>query len=264
MRILRIHVFGLLIGLAIPALASAQDSGSDLAKKLSNPVADLISVPLQFNGDCCFGPKDGNKFLLNVQPVIPLTLDDDWNLIVRTILPLQSLQSPMDGVPTRSGLGDTVQSFFFSPKSTESGIVWGIGPVFLWPTGSNGWSSQNWGAGPTAVVLYQSHGWTVGALANHIWGYAKPDGTPEVNATFLQPFVSYSFPDTTTITLNSESTYDWTNETWNVPINLMVGRIIPIFHQPVNFQVGARYYVETPNGDPDWGGRFAITFLFPK
>lgn len=251
------------IALMAPAVAVAQDNDADLAAQAANPIANLISLPLQFNWDCCFGPKDGDRFYLNVQPVVPITLNDDWNLIVRTILPLQSLQSPMAGVPTMSGLGDTTQSFFFSPKAT-GGFTWGVGPVFLWPTGSNGWSSRQWGAGPTGVALYQSHGWTVGVLANHVWGYAGANGVPEVNATYLQPFVGYTFPDSTGIFLNTETTYDWTNETWNVPINLMVSHIYTVFRQKVQFQVGARYWAETPTGDPDWGGRFSMTFLFPK
>lgn len=263
MRRFRWATYSALLVCICPFAAEAQDGDADLAAQAANPIASLISLPLQYNYDCCYGPRDGDKLLLNVQPVIPLSLNDSWNLIVRTILPLQSLQSPTFAQPTRSGFGDTVQSLFFSPKAT-GGFTWGVGPVFLWPTGSNGWSSRNWGAGITGVALYQSHGWTVGALANQIWGYAKPDGTPEVNATYLQPFVGYTFPDSTGIFLNTETTYDWSNETWSVPINLMVSHIYTIFHQKIQFQVGARYWAETPSGDPDWGGRFTMTFLFPK
>src|SRR5450432_1271152 len=137
-----------------PAPAADSDS-AELAKKLSNPVASLISVPLQFNYDTGFGPKDAYKLVLNVQPVIPITLNEDWNLIIRTIVPVVYQDSLADGIDSKWGLGDTVQSFFFSPKApTSGGWIWGVGPVFLWPTATNDLlGSGKWGAGPTGLIL---------------------------------------------------------------------------------------------------------------
>ena len=171
--------------------APAPGDSSELAKKLSNPVADLISVPFQLNYDEGFGPKDGGRFTLNVQPVVPLTLTDNWNLIVRTIVPIIYQESIADGVDSDFGLGDTVQSFFFSPKEPVGGWILGAGPVALWPTGTEPrLRSESLGFGPTAVALRQTKGWTYGALANHLWSVTNSADHEQVNATFLQPFVS--------------------------------------------------------------------------
>ncbi|MEJ2378116.1 MAG: hypothetical protein P8Y71_22960 [Pseudolabrys sp.] len=243
--------------------AFAQSSDTDLAKQLANPISSLISVPFQSNYDCCFGPNDASRYLLNVQPVIPVALTPDWNVIIRTILPVISMGSPAPTIPSSTGLGDTTQSFFFSPSQPVNGVTWGVGPVFLWPTGNNVFGSQKWGAGPTAVILKQDGGWTYGALVNHIWSYAGKSGVPDVNSTFLQPFLVYTFPDSTGITLDTESTYDWITKEWTVPINLLVSHVYSISGQRVQFQVGPRFYVVRPSGGPDWGARFNITFLFP-
>ena len=160
----------LLLCAVMPALA-AETSDTDLAMQLSNPVAALISVPLQLNHDQDIGPADaGDRWLLNVQPVIPFDLNDDWNLISRTILPVVRQSDIFPGAGTQTGVGDTVQSIFFSPKApTASGWIWGAGPVLLLPTGSNDLlTTDKWGAGPTAVALKQSNGWTRGVLANHL------------------------------------------------------------------------------------------------
>ena len=250
-----------------PAEAAAGGgSDAELAKKLANPVASLISVPLQFNYDEGYGPKDAGIWRLNVQPVIPVSLNEEWNLIIRTIVPVVYQESLADGIDSQFGLGDTVQSFFFSPKApTSGGWIWGVGPVFLWPTGTDDiLGSEKWGAGPTGLILKQEKGWTYGVLANHIWSYAGDDDRDEVNATFIQPFLVYTFPTATGIGINTESTYDWNNDQWTVPLNLFVNQIVKFGKQPVQFAIGPRYYAESPDGGPEWGVRFTMTFLFPK
>jgi len=124
--------------------------------------------------------------------------------------------------------------------------------------------SEKWGAGPTAVVLKQQNGWTYGALANHIWSFAGDSARSDVSATYLQPFLSYTTKTATTFTLNTESTYDWTNNQWTVPLNFMIQQIVKIGEQPIALTVGARYYADKPDGGPAWGLRFALIFLFPR
>ncbi|KUJ79588.1 hypothetical protein AVO44_08390 [Ruegeria profundi] len=244
----------------------AQDEASDLAKQLSNPVASLITVPFQFNYDTNIGETDADRWVLNIQPVIPFDLTESLNLISRTIVPFIDLDSPVFGGDDVSGLGDIVQSFFFSPKApTANGWIWGAGPVFLLPTGKDEFTSDNWGVGPTAVALKQDNGWTYGALINHIWGVDNPSGgRDKTNATFLQPFLSYTTPDAWTYSVNTESTYDWNDEQWTIPINASVSKLVHFGDQPVSFQFGGRYYADAPSGGPDWGLRFNITFLFPE
>lgn len=237
---------------------------ADLAQKLSNPVADLISVPIQSNYDFGIGPGDGTRWTTNIQPVIPIRLNEDWNLISRTILPVIDQQGILPGgAADELGLGDVVQSFFFSPKSSDP--IWGVGPVFLIPTATDAiLGTEKWGIGPTAVVLKQQGPWTYGALANHIWDVAGDDSRGSVNATFFQPFVSYTTPQATTYSLNLENTYNWQSNEWNVPINIVISQLVKIGDQPVQFFGGARYNLESPTGGAEWGLRFGITFLFPK
>ena len=248
-----------------PADAGGGGEHADLAKQLNNPVAALISVPFQFNWDTGLGPKRADRVTLNVQPVIPFSLNDDWNLISRTILPIVNLESTADGVSSAFGLGDTVQSFFFSPKEPVGGWILGAGPVVLLPTATeDAFKSRQFGLGPTAVGLRQHDGWTYGALANHVAGLREPGDRDRVNATFLQPFLVYTTPNAVSYSLNTESSYDWNSEQWTVPINASVSKLTSIGDQKVSFQLGGRYFADAPDGGPDWGIRFNVTFLFPK
>jgi hypothetical protein len=256
---------------AAPALAQAPDAyaGNDtaaLAQTLTNPVANLISVPFQNNIDFGLGPDgEGTRYFVNVQPVVPLSINSRWNLISRTILPIISQRNVTGPGTSQSGLGDTVQSFFFSPKApTASGIVWGAGPVLLVPTATNrALGSDKLGMGPTAVVLRLAGPWTYGMLANHIWSVAGLDDRSDVSTTFLQPFLTYTTRQATTYSINTETSYDHVGGNWLVPINMAVSQLVVINRQPVSFALGGRIYAESPPGGPDWGIRFAVTLLFP-
>ena len=253
--------------LAASLHAAAQEAAPepDLAQQLANPVASLISVPFQANWDFGIGVNDATRFTLNIQPVIPLSLNEEWNLIVRTILPVIDAESPAPGIADASGLGDTVQSFFFSPKKPVGGWILAAGPVALWPTATDSQlGGEKWGAGPTALALRQTGPWTFGVLANHLWSYAGDESRSEVNATFIQPFLSYITSTKTTFTVNAESTYDWTGQQWNVPVNLVISQLFKVGKQPMQAFVGGRYYVEGPEGGPEWGLRAGLVLLFPK
>lgn len=240
------------------------DQQADLAKKLSNPVADLISVPFQSNWDFGIGPENAMRYTLNVQPVIPISIGKDWNLITRTIMPIIHAQAPAKGLEDKSGLGDILQSFFFSPKApTGGGWIVGAGPVILYPTGTDGLSAHQWGYGPTAVLLKQEKGWTYGMLANHVWSFSGGDEN-DISSTFIQPFLAYTTKKHTTFTLNTESTFDWQEDQWTIPMNLLVAQVLKIGGMPISLQAGGRVYAEKPDGGPDWGLRFAVTLLFPK
>ena len=247
---------------------SAQESAEALAKKLANPVASLISVPFQGNYDGNIGPvDDGERWTLNIQPVVPITLNKDWNLISRTILPVIDQKDIFPGAGSQSGIGDVVQSLFFSPVApTASGWIWGAGPVALLPTGSDDLlTTDKWGLGPTAVALKQIGPWTYGGLVNHIWSVAGPDARADVNQTFLNPFVSYTTKDAVSLSAGTESTYDWESDQWSVPFSVSASKVISVAGQLISVAAGGRYYAESTEGGPEgFGGRLALTFLFPK
>jgi hypothetical protein len=246
------------------AAAPEPDSDAALAKQLQNPVAALISVPFQNNVDFGIGANNVDRYLLNIQPVIPFSLNAQWNLISRTIAPVINLPSIAPGVPSQFGLGDITESLFLSPKAGFHGVILGAGPIFLLPTATEpALGAGKFGIGPTVVALSQQNGFTYGILANQLWSVAGNAGRRSVNATFLQPFLSYTWSTGTSVTVNTESTYDWTARQWTVPVNLLASQVINIGRQPLSLSLGGREYAVRPNGGTDWGIRFVVTFLFP-
>jgi len=251
---------------ALPAMA--EDSDAEIAKKSLNPVAAMISLPLKLDYDRKIGPlEQGNKYQLTVQPVIPFSLGTEWNLISRTLVPLidQKNVTPTSG--TQSGLGDITQQFYFSPKApTADGWIWGAGPQALLRTGTDNLSSDKWGLGATAVVLRQEHGWTYGALANHMWSVGGSSEARDFSVTYLQPFLSYTTPRHTTYGINTESTFNWKTNRWSVPINATLTQMLRVHGQILSLQGGVRYWAESPDGigPGGWGVRLQATFLFPK
>jgi len=227
----------------------------------------MISLPIQGNYQPNMGANDkGSQWLVNVQPVIPFELNDDWNLISRTIIPLISKDTGVAGQDRINAVGDIVQSLWASPKAlTENGWIWGAGAAFLIPSDSE-LSAKKWGAGPTGLALKQDGPWTYGGLFNHIWSLSGSDAvTSNISQTFMQPFLTYITPQAVTIALNTESIYDWENEQWTVPVNLTVTKVMKIGTQIVSVGGGVTYWAESSDSVPEgFGVRLLFTFIFPK
>jgi hypothetical protein len=257
----------LVVGLGLQPSAKANED-SDLAQELSNPLASLISVPVQVNYDDNYGDDDeGSKTTVNVQPVIPFQLNDDWNLITRTIAPIVYQDNVIPGEGSQSGLGDINTSLFFSPrKPTESGVIWGVGPIIVLPTATDDLiGSEKWSAGPAAVALTQRGPWTIGGLANHVWSFAGDDDRDDISNTFVQPFAAYTWPSAWTASVQSESNYNWETENWSVPVNLALSKLVRFGQLPVNLQGGVGYWAESPDGGPeDLRFRLQMTLVLPK
>jgi hypothetical protein len=265
------------------AQAASPASAEDLAKQLSNPVASLVSVPFQFNWDQPVGPDEASRFVLNLQPVIPMSVSKDWNLILRWIMPFIGQPVLFEGGAPSQGMGDIVASFFLSP-SKPGKFIWGAGPVFLLPTSSSPvLGSSRWAAGPTVVVLKQSGGWTYGALANHVWSFAGPDSSGgvergDVSASFVQPFLTYTTKGALTIGLNAEASGNWRlyeaaedgslrekdGTDWTIPVNVTVTKLTKFGPLPMSIGGGVGIFVETPSGKPDWRLRLVATILLPR
>jgi hypothetical protein len=246
---------------------AAKSSGGDadeMAAALANPLASLISVPFDTTFD--FGyDNDGYRITTNIQPVIPISMNDDWNLIWRTILPVIYQDDVIQG-SSQTGLGDTLVSLFFSPaKVTKSGITWGVGPALALPTATDDLlGSEKWGAGPTVVVLRQHGKYTYGGLVNHVWSYAGEDSRDDVSASFLQPFLSVGLGRGYNVTTTSEASYDWKQDQWTIPLNLFGAKVFKAGKQQMQIQLGGAYFVESPDGGPEWGLRAKLTLLFPS
>jgi hypothetical protein len=250
----------MLLAVAAPALAQDADA---LAKQTQNPVASLISVPLQGNWDFGLGDREATGTLLNIQPVMPFGITPTTNVILRVIMPLVSQPGP-EGTRL-NGLGDIVATAFFSPA--ESGrIIWGVGPVVLLPAATNNsLGSEKFGVGPSAVVLTQPGKWTLGALFNHIWSTSGASDRSDVDTTYLQPFANYNLGRGLSAGVSVEASANWeADETWTAPLLFNVSKVTLLGKRPVSFAVAAGPTIANPDGGADWRFRLSATFLFPR
>ena len=258
-----------LVALLAAAPAHAEMSAEELAKLAQNPVGNLISVPFQNNTNLNFGPEKGTQNILNIQPVIPISINSEWNIITRTILPVISMPSLYPGDDRTNGIGDTVFTAFLSPAEPK-GVIWGVGPVVQLPTNSNSeLGNKNWGLGPSFVVLHLEKGspWVYGVLANNIWSLSSSKQGGSYSNGLIQPFVNYNFEGGFYLTSAPIATVAWkadSGQKWTVPLGGGVGKIFHLGKLPVNTQLSAYYNVVKPDFGSDWQIRAQVQFMFPK
>jgi hypothetical protein len=256
----------------LPAETQDTDSADDataLAKKLQNPIGNLYSFPFQNNINFNYGPHGGTQDILNVQPVIPIHINEDWNVITRTILPLiwQPSLAPAHTVPF--GTGPTTFSAFLSPSNPVNGWLWGIGPAIQAPTISDKTlGSPVWGGGPTGVLVYMKGPWVAGALVNNVWSFGGTTGRggTSYNMFLTQPFVNYNFGEGWYVGTSPIITANWLtagNYAWTLPVGANVGKVVKIGGKlPVNFSLGAYYNALRPEFGSTWQLRTQITLIF--
>jgi hypothetical protein len=258
------------LALAGADLLIAQASDSDkLLTTFQNPVGDLISVPFQNNINFPIGRFSRVQDVLNIQPVIPITLNEDWLLISRWITPVVYQPNIFNPAGGANGLGDLNPSFFLSPARPGK-LVWGIGPTFLLPTATDATLGQGkWGVGPSIVLLIQPEHWTIGFLSNNVWSIGGEKGRPEVNQFLTQYFVNYNMKDGWFVTESPIITANWVapvHNRWLVPFGGGVGKIMKLGRLPLVTQVNLYYNLIHPQDlpYPKWQVRFQVAMLFPK
>jgi len=259
-------------GVAPQKAADSSASQEDLQKASQNPVADMISVPLQSNFNFFDRekiPVHGTEmqYVLNIQPVIPLKLNDSWNLITRTIIPIIYQPEIVPSVGMHGGMGDLQFTGFFSPRKPGK-VIWGAGPVLRFPTATDSLlGSEKWCMGPSVVALTMNGPWVVGALAQNLWSVGGDASRDDVNEFLIQPFVNYNLPKGWYLTSSPVITANWmadSGQRWTVPVGGGAGRLFRIGKLPVNMQLGAYYNVERPDFGPEWSVRLQVQFMFPK
>jgi hypothetical protein len=261
----------------------------DLQKATQNPVAGLISVPVQSNANFGIGPFDRNQSVLNIQPVIPINVSQNWNMIIRWITPIVWQPAPgtanleVFGIEENTpaflaakdvqahagvfGLGDMTPTFFFSPAKPHK-VIWGAGPMFALPTATGRVLGQGkLSMGPSIVALVQPGKWTIGALVNNIWSVAGPSDRADVKQMSLQYFINYNLKKGWSISMSPTITANWqasSGSVWTVPVGGGVGRVFRLGFQPVNASVAFFGNVVHPTGGSPWGMRLQMSFLFPR
>jgi hypothetical protein len=245
-----------------PAKSGA--SAQELADKLANPVASLISVPLQNNLNYGIGAFNGSKYTINIQPVIPFELTENLNLITRYIIPVVD-QRDITGENTHEfGLSDATVTAFFAPKT--KGIILGFGPAFLVPTATEKvLGTEKFGVGPSVLVMHQGKGLSVGFIANQIWSVAGNEDRADFNSFYTQIFLSHSYKSGASLGVNAEITQNWEGNTTMITINPSIGAVTKLGDQVVQFAIMPLIPVVGPHEmKSDWGLRAVLAFVFPS
>lgn len=267
MRFLPSILLAVLLSLAVSPLAWCQDPEDvKTAEDLINPIAEVDVLTFLVDQNWNFGPdEEGSVGTLTFIPRLSFRLNEDWFLKTRTILPfVWQNDLPLKGIDD-TGLSDMRTAQYLSPaRLTPEGWVWGVGPVWLFPTATEDTLGlDKWAVGPSAGAFRYVGPWLYGMLADQFWSFAGP-GEREVNLTVLQPQVTYVAPTLTSFTLSTDATYDWESEQWLVPLNFRVSQLVKLGGVPFQVGIGGRYWLESPEfGPKGWGLRAQFSILLP-
>lgn len=252
---------------APPAKAAEPASTQELAKKLVNPLTDVVSIPLQFNWLNNVGPDQELRTVIYIQPVVPVSVSEHWNMIGRWVTPYVSQPTAFGG---SSGIGDVMAQAFFSPK-TQGTFSWGVGPMLNLPTTTDPTLGLGkWSAGPAVAVMKQNGSMTYGMLVNNLWSFASTGKAErrDVNMGYFQPVIAHTSKSGVTMVLNTETIVDWKaadrSDRWSVPVNVAVSKLTRFGVMPMSVQIGAGYYVVKPANSPSWQMRTTFTLLMPR
>jgi hypothetical protein len=244
------------------------DETERLQKAVQNPLANIVTVPFQYNGSFPIGPFSRTQTILSLQPVLPFRMTDRWNLVTRVIMPLVSQPYLNRQEGTKNGLGDLNPAFFLSPVKPGK-FMWGAGPTFSLPIATNSAiGSGKWAAGPSVIGVVQPGHWTFGLLASNLWSVAGDKDRPEVNSLLLQYSVNYNFVKGWYFASSPIITSNWkvdSDERWSVPFGAGLGRVFKHSGQSFNSQIAAYYTVIHPNSllYPKWQLRWQGAWIFP-
>ena len=208
---------------------------ASLAKAAQNPVANMVSLPLQWNYSTGGGLDSSTALVLNVQPVLPLPIGEHWLIVSRTVVPFVSL--PLPNGRQSGGIADIQEQAYFT-KTKPGKITWAVGPIFSFPTATNFLArTGQWGMGPGAVVLAMPRHWVIGVLANNIWRIGGEAHGEVLNTFTVQPFINFNLPRAWAISTAPLITSNWSaddDERWTVPIGVGVSKVTHIVEQPLN------------------------------
>lgn len=265
-----------MLAMAVPAALLAQEPAKPetkaelearaaaLAKQTQNPVADLVTIPLQFNWNTGGGLGDQTLQVINVQPVLPLALDDDWLLVSRTIVPMVNV--PLSSGDRSTGIGD-IQEQMFLTSANPGKVIWGFGPIFSFPTATNdALTTGQFALGPDFVILTMPGKWVIGAVANQLWRIGGSDNTTAISSFFVQPFINYNLHRGWSLSTSPDITADWnapSGQQWTVPLGMGVSKVSGIGKQPVNLSLQYYHNVVRPDNGPADVVRMVFALLYP-
>ena len=253
-QVVSVALLSVTFAMAFPLPMRAEEAGAvppSPVQETLNPLADVIKLPATLSFGLGFGPDRDTQPTLTLQPVIPFGLTEDWRIVSRSSLSIIHLADPDE----TTGLGDLDVSLFLTPARTGP-WVWGLGPIFEFPTATDTTlGTGKWSAGPAGTLVYVSGPWIDGILVSQLWSFAGADGRQSVSLTQIEALLSYAFANNWYVQTNPTFSCDWqasSGEKWVVPIGIDIGKVFPIGSQSVSLQLGGYYNVKKPDGAADW------------